>query len=51
MKEEVTILWPDTLMVEVGEALEENDDSVHFKSHYDGTINWVPKKYIKEDLK
>jgi len=45
----VTIIWPDTQEKEVGEVLEENEDSVMLHSNTDGSINWVPKKYIKKE--
>jgi len=44
----VKIEWPDTKFVEEGYAQDENEIEVLFHSLFDGTINWVPKKYIKK---
>lgn len=46
MNKEITIIWPDTGMKETGIKLDENKDEILFKSHYDQTTNWVPKKYV-----
>ena len=46
MNETVTVKWPDTLLEEKGEVLQREEDQILFKSEWDGTINWVPVKYL-----
>jgi hypothetical protein len=46
--ENMVIRWPDTGEKESGFILNENDTDVLFQSHDDGTVNWVPKKYVHE---
>jgi hypothetical protein len=40
-----TICWPDTGQIEEGVEMNRNSESILFHSNWDGSINWVPKKY------
>ncbi len=44
----VKIEWPDDNFIEEGYCQDENETEILFHSVYDGTINWVPKEYIKK---
>lgn len=44
----IKLLWPDTKQVESGYVEGENDEAILFRSLDDGSVNWVPKKYIKK---
>jgi hypothetical protein len=50
----VKIKWPDTLQVEEGiqedekldTRVDSNEDEILFRSDFDGTVNWIPKRYL-----
>lgn len=44
----VKIEWPDTKFIEEGYIQEDHDEEILFHSLFDGTVNWVPKQYIKK---
>lgn len=47
-EEKVFVEWADTKHIEEGTQLDESDTEILFKSIEDGTVNWVPKQYIKQ---
>lgn len=44
--DKVKIVWKDTKFEELGVILEQTDTDIRFESKYDGTVNWIPMKYI-----
>jgi hypothetical protein len=47
--EVITLKWPEgkVYFEEKGKILDVVEQEILFHSDFDGTINWVPKKYVK----